>query len=124
MNTLNELLPEMDFDFFAAGEHAMSIEGMKKVIHNDRFLFLDVRFAKEAEYVVLPFAAHIPFDELPARLDELPRDKCIVTFCSSVFRGACAFLYLQSMGFEEVRGMVAPLEDMAAAFKPGPLASM
>jgi rhodanese-related sulfurtransferase len=35
---------------------------------------LDVRTRVESEYVDLPFAVHIPMEELPARWQELPRD--------------------------------------------------
>ena len=124
MEKLNQVLTEMDFDFFSSGEHGMSIDGMRKVLGNDHFVFLDVRSDKEVEYASFPFALHIPLNELPERLGELPKDKCIVTFCSSVFRGAVAYIYLRANGFEEVKGLTASLEDMIMAFKPGPLAKM
>ncbi len=124
MNKLNQVLTEMDFDFFGAGEHGMSIEGMRKVLRNDHFVFLDVRSAKEIKYASFPFAFHIPLNELPERLGELPKDKFIVTFCSSVFRGAVAYTYLRANGFEKVKGLTASLEEMIMAFKPGPLAKM
>ena len=124
MSELNQALAEMDFNFFSAGEHGMSVDGMRNALKNDHFLFLDVRSDEEAQYVFFPFAKHIPFSELPERLDELPKDKCIVTFCSSVFRGAMAYACLCGNGFDEVRGMVAPMEEMVMAFKPGPLGKM
>jgi len=124
MNSLNEVLAEMDFNFFGSGEHGMSIAGMRKVLGNDHFVFLDVRSEKEAEYGAFPFAKHIPLNKLPERLDELPKDKMIVPFCSSVFRGAIAYTYLRANGFEEVKGLTASMEEMIQAFKPGPLANM
>lgn len=124
MNGLNQALKEMDFNFFGSGEHGMGIEGMRKVLGNDHFVFLDVRSEKEVEYASFPFALHIPLDELPERLGELPKDKMIVTFCSSVFRGAIAYTYLRANGFEEVKGLTASLEDMIMSFKPGPLTTM
>jgi len=124
MNSLDQVLGEMDFDFFGTGEHGMSIEGMRKMLGNDHCIFLDVRTDKEFEHASFPFAIHIPLNELPERLGELPRDKMIVTFCSSVFRGAIAYTYLLANGFEEVKGLTVSLEDMVMAFKPGPLANM
>ena len=102
----------------------MSIDGMRKALGNDHFVFLDVRSRKETEYLSFPFAVHIPMNELPERLQELPRDKCIVTFCSSVFRGAIAYTYLRANDFGEVKGLTASMEDMISVFKPGPLAKM
>lgn len=124
MSSLNKVITEMDFNFFGSGEHGMSIEGMRKVLGNDHFVFLDVRCEKEVAYVSFPFAVHIPLNELPERLEELPKDKMIVTFCSSVFRGAIAYTYLLANGFEEVKGLTASMEEMIQAFKPGPLANM
>ena len=124
MNELNQILTQMNFEFFSSGEHGMSIEGMRRVLGNDHFVFLDVRSDKEKEYVSFPFAVHIPLNELPERLGELSRDKFIVTFCSSVFRGAVAYTFLRANGFEEVKGLTASLEEMVKAFKPGPLAKI
>jgi len=124
MNDLNQVLKEMDFQFFGSGEHSMSIEGMRKALGNDHFLFLDVRTDEEVKYLSFPFALNIPLHELPDRLAEVPKDKFIVAFCSSVFRGAMAYTYLVANGYEEVKGLTASSEDMVQAFKPGPLAKM
>lgn len=124
MNSLNTVIAEMDFNFFGSGEHGIGIEGMRKVLGKDHFVFLDVRSEKEVAYVSFPFAVHIPLNELPERLEELPKDKMIVAFCSSVFRGAIAYTYLRANGFEEVKGLTASIEEMVQAFKPGPLANM
>lgn len=124
MNDLNQMLTDMDFKFFSTGEHGMSIEGMCKVLGNDHFVFLDVRSDKEAAFLSFPFALHIPLNELPERLGELSKDKFIITFCSSVFRGAIAYTFLRANGFKEVKGLTASSEDMAKAFKPGPLGKL
>ncbi len=124
MNELNQILTEMDFEFFSSGEHAMSIEGMRKVLNNENFVFLDIRSDRELEYLSFPFAVHIPLNQLPQRLGELSKDKMIIAFCSSIFRGAVAYTFLRANGFENVKGLTATVEEMVKAFKPGPLAKM
>ena len=124
MNKLDQSLTEMDFDFLGGGDHSMSTEGMRKTLGNEHFLFLDVRSNQELAYSTFPFAVHIPLHELPARMQELPKDKCIVAFCSSIFRGAVAYTYLRANGFNEVKCLTAPMEEIVAIFKPGPLAKM
>lgn len=124
MNDFTDVLAEMDFDFLGSGEHSMSVQGMRAVLGNDHFVFLDVRTNKETEYVRFPFAMHIPLDELPERVGELPEGKCIVPFCSSIFRSAVAYTFLRANGVEEVKGLTASMEEMVQAFKPGPLAKM
>ena len=126
MKALNEAVAEMDFDFLSSGEHTMSVEGMRKALGNENseVVFLDVRSDKEMEYLVLPFAKHIPLNELPARIHELPKDKLIVAYCSTIFRSAVAYTLLRAHGFDQVKGMAASMEDIVKAFKPGPLAKM
>ena len=124
MNELDETLKKMDFDFLGKGDHAMSVDGMRKSLGNEHFLFLDIRTEKEREFCNFSFATHIPLHELPGRLHELPKGKCIIAFCSSIFRGAVAYTYLCANGFDEVKGVAATMEEMIGAFKPGPLAKM
>ncbi|MGE4424088.1 MAG: rhodanese-like domain-containing protein [Pseudodesulfovibrio sp.] len=121
MDVLSEMISKMDFEFFGSGQHGMSVEGMRKNLGNDHFLFLDVRTNEEVSHVSFPFAKHIPLNELPNRLGELPKDKFVVAFCSSVFRGAIAYTYLLSQGYEEVKALTVNSEDMTKMFKPGPL---
>ena len=124
MNELNQVLTQMDFEFFSSGEHGMSIEGMRKMLGNDNVVFLDIRSNREVEYLSFPFAVHIPLNKLPERLGELPKEKLIITFCSSIFRGAVAYTFLRANGFENVKGLTTTVEEMVKAFKPGPLAKM
>lgn len=121
MKGLNEKISKMDFSFFGSGQHGMSVEGMQKNLENNHVLFLDVRTNEEVDHVSFPFAKHIPLNELPDRINEVPKDKLIVAFCASVFRGAIAYTYLLSQGFEEVKALTANIEDMVKVFKPGPL---
>ncbi|MFT5699630.1 MAG: rhodanese-related sulfurtransferase [Desulforhopalus sp.] len=124
MNNLDQALTEMDFDFLGNGEHSMSVDGMRKILNNDHFIFLDVRTEREKAYCDFPFTTHIPLHELPGSLDKLPKDKCVIAFCSSIFRGAVAYTYLRANGFDEVKCLTATMEEMVGAFKPGPLAKM
>ena len=124
MDRFDEFMGEMDFDFLSSGEHGMSVQGMAKALGNDHFVFLDVRTDREAEFVSFPFARRIPLERLPDEAKDLPKDKCIVTFCSSIFRSAVAYAYLRANGFDEVKGLTASMEEMVCAFKPGPLGKM
>lgn len=124
MKDLNQILQAMDFQFLGSGRHSMSIDGMKKALSDEQFVFLDVRTDEEVKYLAFPFALHIPLNELPERLAQVPKDKLIVPFCSSIFRGAVAYLYLVANGYEKVKCLTAATEDMSQVFKPGPLAKM
>ena len=45
------------------------------------FVILDVRSAEGYRAGHVPGAVHIPFEELPKRMKELPKDKDIITYC-------------------------------------------
>lgn len=121
MNQLDTVLSRMDLEFLGTGQHAMGVEGLVKAIGNEDFFIIDVRTQKELEYVHFPFATHIPLEALPARKDEIPKDKKIIVFCSSIFRAATAYTYLLANGFPQVKGVPATMEEMISAFKPKPL---
>jgi len=69
------------------------------------FVFLDVRSPGEHEQVRLPGATLIPLGALRGRLEELPADKEIVTFCQVSLRGYEAALILRAAGLKNVRVM-------------------
>ena len=72
--------------------------------HLTQFLVLDVRSSEEfiGELGHLEGSVLIPLDELRDRMDELPRDKPIVTVCQSGKRSAMAAQILMQAGFDKV----------------------
>ena len=60
---------------------------------------IDIRFKEEYEAWHIGFGQHIPLNELPDRLDELDRDKTIVTMCPHYDRAEIARLFLTLKGF-------------------------
>jgi rhodanese-related sulfurtransferase len=71
----------------------------------DRLVLLDVRPAVEFESGHIPGAISIPPEQLPSRLDELPRDRPIVAYCRGDY---CLFAdeavaLLRARGFEAYR---------------------
>ena len=69
--------------------------------------------------MALPFALHIPIDELPDRWLEVPTDRLVATFCSSLTRAVLAWAYLQLRGLDKVRILDAGYEELTAQLKPG-----
>lgn len=66
---------------------------------DNSYCILDVRSTKEREAGFIPGSKHISLTELRAKLDKLPRDKTIVTYCQSGQRSYYAFRYLTQQGF-------------------------
>ena len=85
---------------------SISVMEVKKMLDDGTdFVFLDVRSPGEYEEVRLPGATLIPLGALRGRLDELPRDREIITFCKISLRGYEAALILKAAEFGRVRVM-------------------
>ncbi len=65
-------------------------------------LVLDVRNASEYAGEHIPGSLHIPYGELAARLDELPRERPIATICRGGKRSGLGASILQREGFADV----------------------
>jgi len=124
MNNLDQVLINMDFDFLSQGKQALKIEALPKALQDEHNFFLDVRSSEEMKFLSFPFAKHIPLNEIPHRLNEIPKDKCIVTFCAAIFRGSVVYTYLSANGFKEVKCLTASSADIASALKPGMVAKI
>ena len=59
---------------------------LKRLLDEDasQVVVLDVRSREGFEAGHIPGATHLPFEELPGRLRELPKGKTIVTYCWDV----------------------------------------
>ena len=65
-------------------------------------VLLDVRENQQWIAGHAPTARHLPMSELPARVDELPRDARIVCICRSGNRSSQVTAWLQRQGYDAV----------------------
>ncbi|MBS1883356.1 MAG: MBL fold metallo-hydrolase [Actinobacteria bacterium] len=65
-------------------------------------LVLDVRNASEYAAEHIPDSLHIPYGDIAARVEELPRDRQIATICRGGKRSGLAASILQREGFDDV----------------------
>jgi hydroxyacylglutathione hydrolase len=77
---------------------------------DDAALLLDVRKDSEFQSGHLPESKHIFLGDLPDRLDELPRDRSIITFCGSGQRAIIAASILKRNGFERVADSLGSMQ--------------
>jgi NADPH-dependent 2,4-dienoyl-CoA reductase/sulfur reductase-like enzyme/rhodanese-related sulfurtransferase len=68
----------------------------------DRVTILDTRTQAEYDAWHIPEAVLMPYTELRQRLDEIPRDKPVYTYCRSGFRSYIAYCALKQNGFDDV----------------------
>ena len=68
----------------------------------DQVTILDTRTQAEYDAWHIPEAVLIPYTELRERLDEVPRDKPVYTYCRSGFRSYIAYCVLKQNGLDDV----------------------
>lgn len=88
-----------DFNTQEIGNMKINSADMLEMVKNRFAILLDIRFAQEVEAWSIPFAKNIPLHELPNRLNELPRDKLIITACPHNDRANMARIYLTMKGY-------------------------
>jgi hydroxyacylglutathione hydrolase len=78
-------------------------------------LVIDVRQANEYAAGHVPGSVHFAAGSLPDRLDDLPRDRPIVTICASGMRSSIAASLLRSAGFADVSWVASGVPAWEAA---------
>ncbi len=93
-----------DKHFLGSGTRSISPESeVAEAIRNDACI-LDVRLALEAKKAMVPGAKNIDMLVLKRHLDELPRDRMIVTYCKTGGRAGKARDILERNGFKVING--------------------
>lgn len=73
-----------------------------KFENNEDFFLLDVREPWEIEVSKIEGSYSIPLGELGPRLQEVPKNKCIVVYCASGGRSSVAMNALLANGYVSV----------------------
>jgi len=89
-NTMMKDVPSMKID----------VEKLIELLNDDKAILLDIRYPFETKVWGVKFAKEIPYNELPDRLDELPKDKVIVCVCPGDYRSNMAKEYLRYKGYD------------------------
>jgi rhodanese-related sulfurtransferase len=120
-NRFDQWLSGLDFEFWSTSQHAITPALFFEKWAKDEAMLLDMRAPEEQDFLTLPFGLNIPINELPRRLNEIPRDKLVATFCSGGDRSNVAFAYLRVQGFDNVRILKATYPELTAELLPGKL---
>jgi rhodanese-related sulfurtransferase len=79
---------------------------------------LDVREDDEWAAGHAPGAHHLPMQDVPARMGEVPMDDDVYVICRSGGRSAQVTAYLLGNGFDQVRNVDGGMRAWAAADRP------
>jgi rhodanese-related sulfurtransferase len=104
-----------NFNYDSRIEMKVHSEKLIDLLEDGKAVLVDIRFKEEQQAWGPSFALKIPLNELPARLNELPKDKIIVTACPHKDRAIIAMTYLRSKGIPArylTDGMIGLAENL------------
>lgn len=87
------------FDYAERETMKIKTPEMLALVEEGKAILVDVRFREEFEVWHMNFAKNIPLNELPKRLNELPKDMLIITACPHNDRSNLARLFLVQNGY-------------------------
>lgn len=90
----------LGYTYASRKEMKASSEQLIDWIEEGKAVLVDIRFAEEQQAWGAGFGLRIPLNELPRRLNELPRDKIIVAACPHKDRATIAMVFLRTRGFD------------------------
>jgi sulfur-carrier protein adenylyltransferase/sulfurtransferase len=77
----------------------ISVRSASDMLARGKIVLLDVRDPWERKEAEIKGSVFIPLQDLPQRLDRLPKDKLIVTHCHFGQRSLTAARFLRTQGF-------------------------
>ena len=81
-----------------------NVEGLKNQLKKPQTLLVDVREPAEFRAGHIPNAINLPLRTLAHNLDQVPRDRLVVLYCSSGYRSAMGVMTLHLLGYGNVQG--------------------
>lgn len=87
------------FDYETRADMKIDSKKLITLLEEKKAVLVDIRFPEETKAWKMGFGLHIPLNELPKRLAELPKNKIIVTACPHKDRSSIAMAYLRTKGF-------------------------
>ncbi len=88
------------FDYQARKDMKIKSDKMLRLVAQGRAQLVDIRFREEYEAWHLEGSINIPLNELPARLNELDKNKLIITACPHNDRANMGRMFLQLKGYD------------------------
>lgn len=83
-----------------------------------RLVLLDVREPDERETARIEPSIHIPMNEVPRRLAEIPRDRELVVYCHSGTRSMMVAGYLEGQGIRPVGNLTGGIDAWSRKIDP------
>lgn len=93
-----------------------TLDRMRK--SGDPHALLDVREGWELDICAVEGATHIPLNQLPQRISELPTDQPVVVICHHGGRSAQAMMFLRQRGLNQAINLEGGIDAWARRIDP------
>ncbi|MFP4222050.1 MAG: rhodanese-like domain-containing protein [Phormidium sp.] len=111
---IDDFLSSIPADYYKAGD----TQALKQVIRRDNPLIVDVREPSEYAGGHIPQAINIPLRSLSRNLDQIPKNRPVILYCSSGYRTAIGLTSLQLLGYDNVKSFPPSVAGWKAAGEP------
>lgn len=81
-------------------------------------VLLDVREPYERRLATIQPSLHIPMNEVPERLEEIPRDREVVVYCHGGSRSMMVAAFLEGNGFPSVANLAGGIDAWSVLVDP------
>jgi molybdopterin/thiamine biosynthesis adenylyltransferase/rhodanese-related sulfurtransferase len=108
----------IDYEEFCSPGANMEITVRELAEQRESVTLIDVREQHEWNVGHLEGAKLIPLKQLPARMNEVPREADVVVYCAVGGRSAQAVHFLRQAGYERVRNLIGGIKAWAREVDP------
>lgn len=108
---LDRLLRNLPSDYYGIRRP----EALKQQLEQQSMLLIDVRETAEYRNGHIKGAINIPLRTLAGNLNQIPKDRPVVLYCSSGYRSGLGVMALQTLGYDNVRGFPPSFEGWQQA---------
>jgi rhodanese-related sulfurtransferase len=77
---------------------------IKSLVKDQDSLLIDVRSSKEYQRGHIPGAINIPLPNLGENLDQIPKNRPVILYCSTGYRTGIGLATLRLLGYENIQG--------------------
>ena len=111
LTTVQQFLVSIPHDYYTIRQ----INKVKALGKEQQALLVDVREPKEYAHGHIPGAINLPLRSLTDHLDQIPKTRPVLLYCSTGYRTAMGVIALQMLGYDNVRGFPPSIEGWKAA---------
>ena len=111
LTKVQQFLVSIPSDYYTVKQ----ISTLKTLIKEKQALLVDVREPEEYASGHIKGAINIPLQNLTQNLNQIPKNRPVILYCSTGYRTAMGVMALQMLGYSNVRGFPPSFEGWKTA---------